>query len=567
MLKQISIVLALTVLVLVGCGPQPTATPLPATPAPTPTAAPPPAAPPPPAAAPTLPATRGELFTTSGICTACHTNMADQAGQDVSTDRLWRASMMANSARDPYWRASVRSEVVEHPDYQDVIEDKCATCHTPMARFTASYQGSAGQLLDAGFFDQQNGLHTLAVDGVSCNLCHQIRDVAFGEFGSFSGHFVIDTELPMGERLAYGPYPVPKGLSQIMQASSGFVPVQGLHIERSELCATCHTLYTPYIDDAGRIAGDFPEQTPYLEWLQSDYRDQQACQDCHMPLADGGVQLSVTGGPPRSPFYKHDFVGGNAYMLHILERFGNELAVTASVDQFQAKRQSTMDQLQNRTATLNLQDVALAGGQLTANVVLASQVGHKYPSGFPSRRVWLHLRVEDGQGQVVFESGAVQPDGSIAGNDNDDDPARFEPHHVTIDSPDQVQIYEAIMGDPNGEVTTILLRGAGYLKDNRLLPAGFDKSGVDPDVGVYGAAAADADFQGGGDQVRYTVALGDAAGPFTVTAELLYQTIGYRWAQKARAYEAEEAARFLGYYEAVPNEAVVVASAQVTAGE
>jgi len=84
--------------------------------------------------------------------------------------------------------------------------------------------------------------------------------------------------------------------------------------------------------------------------------------------------------------------------------------------------------------------------------------------------------VRDRKGGKLFESGALNPDGSIQGNDNDADPARFEPHYTQIRSSDQVQIYESILGDSAGAVTTGLISTVGYLKDNRLLPHGFDKS-------------------------------------------------------------------------------------------
>ena len=101
--------------------------------------------------------------------------------------------------------------------------------------------------------------------------------------------------------------------------------------------------------------------------------------------------------------------------------------------------------------------------------------GHKLPTAYPSRRSWLHVTVRDRNDKVIFESGALRPDGSIAGNDNDADPRRFEPHYNEITSGEQVQIYEDIMGDTKGDVTTGLLTAVRYLKDNRLLPQGFDK--------------------------------------------------------------------------------------------
>ena len=105
------------------------------------------------------------------------------------------------------------------------------------------------------------------------------------------------------------------------------------------------------------------------------------------------------------------------------------------------------------------------------------------------------------------------------------------------------------MVDYAGEVTTGLLWGARYIKDNRLLPRGFDKRSASSDVAVHGAAVADADFLGGSDVVRYSVDVGSAQPPFKVVAELWYQPIGYRWAMNLAEYDTEESAQFLAFFE------------------
>ena len=48
-----------------------------------------------------LPTERGEFFSASGACAICHSRMVDESGADVSIDGDWRATMMANAARDP----------------------------------------------------------------------------------------------------------------------------------------------------------------------------------------------------------------------------------------------------------------------------------------------------------------------------------------------------------------------------------------------------------------------------------------------------------------------------------
>ena len=513
-----------------------------------------------------LPFQQGELFSTSGACAVCHTKTVDDAGADVSIDANWRSTIMANAARDPYWQASVRAEVLENPDLELVIEDRCATCHMPMARFTLFANDEQGKVFGSGFVDPESQLHTLAMDGVSCSLCHQVRETGLGLSRSYSGGFIIDTGLRSPNRVIFGPYTIDSEQAKIMQNSSGFRPEQGLHLSGSELCASCHTLYTPYVDASGEIAGEFPEQVTYFEWFYSDYRRTQTCQDCHMPEADGGVKISTMSQVLRSPFAQHVFVGGNAYLLEILETFGEDIEVTASGEQFEATIGRTLEQLETRTATIEFGDVHLSGPRLIADVVVENLAGHKFPTGFPARRAWIHFVVRDGSGEVVFESGAFNPDGSIVENDNDTDPGAVEQHYLAIVQPEQVQIYEAILQDTENRVSTTLLRAASYRKDNRLLPSGFEKAAPYEDIAVRGGAREDDNFQGGGDEIQYIVNVGSAEGPFTVMVELLYQSIGYRWAENLRTYDAPEIDRFIGYYDAVPNQPVVIAHSTVEIG-
>lgn len=567
---------------LAGCAPPPE---------PLPTLAPTPARPtrtPPPTATPFRTATPGETakagypglplpnerddyFAASGICAPCHTRLMDDAGEDVSLDRAWRSTMMAMAGRDPFFLAQLRGEVVENPASQAVIEDLCATCHMPMARFSLTAAGQPASVLDEGLLHPQAERHALAMDGVSCTLCHQIRDTNLGA-ASYSGGFVIDTLLPRGQRLVFGPYSVDEDLAALMQAASGFVPAQaipwgrGLHISQSELCATCHTLYAPSLDAAGEALGEYPQQVTYLEWFYSRYRSTATCQSCHMPAAEGAVSVAVQSVNPRSPFARHLFVGGNVYMLEVLTANAEALALTASAAQLEATRQHALDQLQVSTATLSLEEVKLTGAWLSFEVVVRNLAGHKFPSGFPSRRAWLHVVVTDANGQVVFESGAVNPDGSIVGNDGDEDPARYEPHYRVVHRPTQVQIYEAVLRDAAGRVTTDLMRAAGYLKDNRLLPEGFEKGAPYPDIAVRGEAMEDENFDEGGDRVGYSIPIAAGQRPFTIDVELLYQSIGFRWVENLAGRQGSEIERFLQLYQSVINRATRVAEVRQQAG-
>jgi hypothetical protein len=151
--------------------------------------------------------------------------------------------------------------------------------------------------------------------------------------------------------------------------------------------------------------------------------------------------------------------------------------------------------------------------------------GHKLPSGLPSRRTWLHVVVTDANNNTIFESGKPTNDGRIEGNAPDQDSSSWEPHYDTIDSPDQVQIYEPIMLTFEGGVTYTLLRAYEYAKDNRLLPAGFDKGSASEDIAVYWDAVDDPNFGGGSDQVAYKINVVGARGKLYITVKLFYQTL------------------------------------------
>ncbi|HXO37682.1 MAG TPA: hypothetical protein VN872_03545 [Candidatus Acidoferrum sp.] len=509
-------------------------------------------------------------FQTSDRCLACHNGLTTPSGEDVSIGLAWRAGMMANSSRDPYWQASVRRESLDHPESQPAIEDECSICHMPMARYEAHLQGRKGEIFSHLPFgpDKNKKDDKLAEDGVSCSLCHQIGKEKLGTRESFVGGFVIDPPVSKDNHPEYGPFQIQKGQQRIMHTSSGgFQPTDAAHIGDSALCGTCHTLYTTARGAGGKEIGRLPEQTPYQEWLHSDYRDKTSCQSCHMPEVQGVAPVTAVLGELREGVHRHTFVAANFFMLRMLNQYRQDLSVQALSQELTTASEQTVTFLQSQSARVSLRniDAASSSGRLQLQVEVENLTGHKLPTAYPSRRAWLHLLVQDRNGQKVFESGALNPDGSIQGNDNDADPLRYEPHYREINSSDQVQIYESIIKDQNGHVTTGLLAGVGYLKDNRLLPNGFQKQTAEPDIRVIGDAADDPNFTETGDMVRYSVPLSDAQGPFHIDAELWYQPIGFRWAHNLGPYNAAEPRRFVRYYDSMSSAtAVMLAHASAT---
>lgn len=471
-----------------------------------------------------LPSFRTSLFAGSGDCAFCHTSdgevLRDSQGNDLSMPEDWRATMMANSFRDPFFQATLEREVALRPHRQGEIEDMCLRCHAPMAHTQAHYDGTGPLSL------AHARLSPLAAEGVSCTVCHQIQpDNLFGE-ESWDGNYIIRDSAEI-----FGPY---EGVYQwAMISALGYTPKFGAHMLTSEHCATCHTLFTPIVDEAGKTLGRFPEQTPYLEWRNSIYADAAnavSCQDCHMPVIDDPVYISHD--PPvteRSPFWKHHFVGGNTFMLSLMRDNIERLGVTAEERHFDMTIERTRRQLREDTATLAVVATELEPDHATVVVRVENLTGHKLPTGYPARRAWLRFVARDGDGNALFESGAWDNSGDIHGVGED-----WQPHRDLIADPAHVQVYEGIMADLQGRRTTSLLSAASYLKDNRLPPRGFRADGpYYADTAIIGDAATDANFNreagvegSGSDRVAYRFPLsGHPPETIRIEVELLYQSI------------------------------------------
>lgn len=494
-----------------------------------------------------------EVFTHSSRCIACHQQIVAN-GEDVPIASGWRASMMANAARDPYWQAAVRRETLDHPAAATAIEHECAACHMPMVRFPAHRAGGKTSVF-------ASTAAPMAVDGVSCSVCHRIAPEPLGDRDSFNGGFGVDVT----RRGIGGPFEIDRGRSRVMQSASRFTPERADHLRSSMVCATCHTLYTHALAKDGTAAGELPEQVPFLEWRHSGWRGERSCQSCHMPEVAGDAPIVSVLGQPRPAVSRHEFRGGNAFMMRMLRRNAAALGVTAPAAELLASEARTIEYGQSHAAKIEIEEAAIHDGRLQLGIAITNLAGHKLPTAYPSRRVWLHVRIRGEDGATLFESGALRDDGSIAGNDNDADGARYEPHYTTIREPEQVQIYEAILADAEGAVTTGLISAVRYVKDNRLLPRGFDKASAAKDIAVYGDAASDPDFRDLGDRIRYDIGIGTLSGACRVEVELLYQPISWRWAATLGARKSAESVRFAAMYtEAAGTSATTLASGSVT---
>ncbi len=513
-------------------------------------------------------------FATSPECKQCHSNapgaqaMRDEKGEGIGFFDLWQATMMAGSARDPLWRAVVSAEVAATPSQKEYIEAKCMRCHTPMASADAELSGADD--VKMALIGDGTEAGTLALDGVSCALCHQIQPDGLGSPSSFTGHYVIEAAGEM-----YGPHASPFAMPMVN--NTGFQPVQASHVRESRLCGSCHTLETEAFDPAGQPEGIvLPEQTPYLEWRSSAFSDEgpspgpaaRSCQGCHVPTESaagvpiasriarnpGGSDFPPVG--PREPFGRHLFVGGNTLVPAIFKAWADVLNPQAPPEAFDRTIAFARQQLTEHSATLQVEEAARDGGDVVVKLRLANLTGHKFPTAHPARRAWLRVVVSDGAGTPVLVSGDFDADGRILGAGGAVLPSELSsgpmvPHTDTVASSEEVYVLESVMGDAAGQVTYSLIRGAAYLKDTRLLPVGWSPSAADaPHVAPVGTSA-DPTFEAGGDLVTYRCAAPPAAGPYSVHATLLYTTLSARYADELAQWNTPEVAAFFAMLEKV----------------
>lgn len=351
---------------------------------------------------------------------------------------------------------------------------------------------------------------SLARDGISCTVCHHIVSEGFGTDNIYTGNFITG---PPDE--IYGPYR--EVVTRPMWNALGINPEFGAQVKDADLCGTCHNILLPIVTNQGELLGFSYEQTTHLEWLNSDYATgrklSQTCQDCHMPKTFHGQKLEFKIAnieddmlPPvqnrlpdseirlreRSEYSRHSLHGLNVFLNEMFQEFPLILGIrqidfmsgVATELPLITARESFLDMARNQTADIDIESLTITPeGQLQALVKVTNHAGHYLPSGVNFRRVFLEFTARDSQGNILWASGLTNSVGAIIeGVDGPvlptelvlENPQAFQPHYQTIDSEDQVQIYQEVVADTDGNITTSFLRRVFTLKNNRIRPIGFD---------------------------------------------------------------------------------------------
>ena len=482
----------------------------------------------------------------SSHCEGCHgpdasgKALVDGEGNDVNIHDDWQISMMGLSAHDPFWRATLSLETSLYPGAKISIENSCLKCHAPLGKIQSHLSG-----LPYSF--EIMLADSLGLDGVSCSSCHQQPAKDLGE--GHSGNFSIDTN-----RLLFGPYPNP--VQGPMQIYVDFDPRFGEHIYSSGICAGCHTLITETLDEEGIPTGNFfVEQATYHEWLNSVYPAQgKECQTCHMPFIEDSVVIAtgLLALEKRYPYGLHQFFGANTAMLSLMQANKQVLNLpgTSSDAAWNESIENNRASLRN-AGSIELLTLEIADDTAYIQLSIQNKTGHKLPSGYPSRLAWIQVILTDYYtGDTMYQNGVMDAQGHIAGRNEP-----YEPHYEISRSSEEVQIYEMVMSDISGHLTTRLNAAFEPLKDNRLLPLGFRRTHHSYDtIAIWGNASNDLQYNDesnkGLDLIEYRIPLEGNSGLANLSVHFNYHTFPSRWMEDLFRHDSlEYVGQFKSMYE------------------
>jgi hypothetical protein len=406
------------------------------------------------------------------VCRGCHGYYADSANDS------WDGTMMANSLRDPLFRAALTVAEQDEPGAGDL----CLRCHTPRGWLMGRSMPSDGSALIAG--DDE---------GVQCDFCHRLRPGRGDEklIGN-AQYFVADDFIRRG--------PIPDAVApHETQYSSYF--------EESELCGLCHDVSNP-------LRGGFAIERTYTEWTQSAFAAEgTTCQTCHL-RATAGFACGASNAPERV-VHRHELAGGNTWMPLVLAGEHPELG-----------RQEAFERTARRAAEVLREAAELAidapasarrGEPLHLTVRVENLTGHKLPTGYPEgRRMWLEVEVVDAAGRALLRSGAYDADAA-----------------ERIDDP-QLRTYEVKMAAGGQEGFHFILQDE-LLQDNRIPPRGFVPDDQTRPVGRRYATLPDGALAHW-DDAPYEIAIPVAApgDSVAVRATLWYQTTSREYVEFLR---------------------------------
>lgn len=326
-------------------------------------------------------------FTPPETCGECHEQQYKE----------WRGSVHNLAFVDPVYQGELNKGVkaVGHD-----IARQCEGCHSPVGVVTGEVKGPG-----------VSGLSSIAVNGVSCDVCHSVSGVTHWQTPSRepeNGSFILNP----GHDGTNGPVLVKRGPNAPdADCGGGFHQCgeSALHTQ-SDLCASCHQVY--------HYDAHFPLEATYLEWKHGPYAQKGImCQDCHMVDMAAFRRAADTMQKPGKEEFRHYFNGANYLLYHLAAGAATKAGDKELADTLTEKYNMAVYRLKS-AAELEVEP-SYQGNALTELRVRVKNIraGHNLPTSLTNvRQMWLEITARDEKGKVVFSSGTVNADGSLPAN-------------------------------------------------------------------------------------------------------------------------------------------------------
>ncbi|MEO8706167.1 MAG: hypothetical protein ABI867_39420 [Kofleriaceae bacterium] len=338
----------------------------------------------------------------------------------------------------------------------------CVNCHAPGENLAAAMPAWEARSSSARTRRPlRDLLPPQTMEGISCAACHQMTGPAHpgaayegnpswispdtgvrflqrpedqrGVFGIGNSGYLIDPRAMTGEGEL-----VPGGAHRRTSAATA------AYQRSSEMCGACHDVRlfgTDAITGVERGEHFKRLRNAYSEWAtwagdeRRAGRQPASCQDCHMSLYPGICEPSpgaarkagcpegtaLAARAPGNYPTGHGAAGAPLKQLSTHYFSGVDVPLAAAFDPA-AVDDGTLDVAGIPVGAHQRRDMLLAsafrfaidppraaGGRLEIPVVVENiGAGHRVPAGFSQEReIWVHLRVTDGKGRLVYEVGRI----------------------------------------------------------------------------------------------------------------------------------------------------------------
>ncbi len=323
-------------------------------------------------------------FNAPEVCGECHEQQY----------REWNGSIHSLAFKDPVYQGELAKAVkaVGHE-----ISRQCEGCHSPVGVVTGEIKGPG-----------LSGLSSIALQGVSCDVCHSV---------SGTTHWQTPSHEPENASLILSPGVATTAGQQLIKRGP-LAPSEGcgggfhdcvessLHLQ-ADLCAGCHQVY--------HYDAHFPLEATYLEWKHGPYAQKAIlCQDCHMVDIETYKRSADQFVRPEKKDYRHYFNGANFLLSYLgsaaAQRAGNPELADGMMQQYHM----AVARLQS-AAGLELTPIYHDGRLAEVRVRVKNlRAGHNLPTSLTNvRQMWLEVTAKDQTGRELLTSGSVQADGSL----------------------------------------------------------------------------------------------------------------------------------------------------------